>query len=407
MMLLPLNVAIAEDALQVVPFSTNAGITLDDEECFSMVMTNTHEYTAMEFHLYLPKGMRLDMDYPFDMNPDRFPGVTKRGVFYPNHDYDITNPSEGHYYIKLYNTKLETIGGTDGELLSFYYETDKDMQPGYYLIKVSGAILGVDSHTGIYPETSASWVKIGEPSKNEVLDLGDYDIPSFVQSELPDQNVIINGTCSNLVLTDGEPFVIQNSFTATNVTYSRSMANQWGTIVLPYDVASNDDVAYYVPSGVEDDVLKLTQMDVLPANTPALVEKKNGDSMTATAQNVTVVSDIQDGVNGNITMHGSYTNDTKVTDQNAYYIKNNKFWLNNEYFFIDAFRAYFTVAGAPQAKSLTISHDDASIIDALTGNGDVSISEYYDASGARNNNLRKGINIVRLCNGETKKIIVE
>lgn len=231
-----------------------------------------------------------------------------------------------------------------------------------------------------------------------------YYLPSG--SDMQGDNIVIDDKCSNYIIQDGTNLVVPTPFTATNATYSRTMANQWGTIVLPYEVASDANVEYYIPNSVENGTLKLTKLDVLPANTPALVAKVSGESISANASNVAVCSALDSSVNGNVTMHGSYANNTKVDDPNAYYIKNNQFWLNNGYFYIDAFRAYFTVEGA-QAKSLRISPDGATMIDALVGNGEVGITEYYDASGARISNLRKGVNIVRLSNGMTKKVIVE
>lgn len=238
-----------------------------------------------------------------------------------------------------------------------------------------------------------------------------YYLPSG--SNMQGDNIVIDNKCSNYIIQDGTNLVVPTPFTATNATYSRTMANQWGTIVLPYDVASDDKVEYYVPSGVESSTLKLTKLDHLPANTPALVAKvvaKVNDGATginANASNVEVSSALSSNTYGNVTMYGSYINNEKVETQNAYYIKSNKFWLNNQYFFIDAFRAYFTITGAPQAKSLNISRDDATVIDALMGDGDIRISEYYDISGKRIDKLQKGINIVRLTNGMTKKVIVE
>lgn len=234
-----------------------------------------------------------------------------------------------------------------------------------------------------------------------------YYLPSG--SNMQGDNIVVDDKCSNYVIKDGTNLVIPTPFTATNATYSRTMANQWGTIVLPYNVASDENVEYYIPSGVESSTLKLTKLDNLPANTPALVAKVNDGAtgINANASNVVVSSALSSITYGNVTMYGSYINNEKVETQNAYYIKSNKFWLNNQYFFIDAFRAYFTVTGAPQAKSLNISRDDATVIDALMGDGDIRISEYYDISGKRIDKLQKGINIVRLTNGMTKKVIVE
>lgn len=388
----------AEDALQVVPFATTAGVTLDDGECFSLEMTNTHAYTAMEFHLYLPKGMTLDMDYPFDMNPDRFPGVTKRGVFYPNHDYDITNPSEGHYYIKIYNTKLEVIDGTEGELLSFYYATADDMAPGYHLIKVTGAILGVDSHTGIYPEASASWVKIGEPAPNALLDLGNYDIPSFVQAELPEQNVIIDGVCDNLVITDGAPIDIADEFTATHASYTRSMANEWGTICLPFAIESSEALQLYELQERSENTLLFREVESLEAGNPGVCRRLTTEAaVTVSADNAAVVTSPVDceAVAG-LKLVGTYE-DIRVDVDAAtpsYYIKDNTFMMGSEYFTVGAFRAYFESESAADANAriLSIAIEDATGARSIIGTLDTQTMEIFTLDGVRvKDNCRRGI----------------
>lgn len=278
-----------------------------------------------------------------------------------------------------------------GELNAAEYASIIESQSSFSVVDLRSAVLASDLTISEIKKAGASL----------------YYLPSG--SNMQGDNIVIDNKCSNYIIQDGTNLVIPTPFTATNATYSRTMANQWGTIVLPYDVASDENVEYYIPSGVGSSTLKLTKWDNLPANTPALVAKVNDGAtgINANASNVEVSSALSSNTYENVTMYGSYINNEKVETQNAYYIKSNKFWLNNQYFFIDAFRAYFTITGAPQAKSLNISRDDATVIDALMGDGDIRISEYYDISGKRIDKLQKGINIVRLTNGMTKKVIVE
>lgn len=212
-------------------------------------------------------------------------------------------------------------------------------------------------------------------------------------------------TCESFVVTDGAVLDIPASFTAATATYNREMTTQWGTIILPYDVNSNSEVAYYLPSVIENGVLKLTLQETLPANTPALVAKLSGGSINAHGTEVNVSANSKSAVSGNVTMHGSYANNTRVDAANAYYIYDNKFWLCNGHFFIDAFRAYFTVESEKLAKQISINADIVTALSALTTNGNVTVEGYYDLSGKRQDGLRNGLNIIKLSNGKTQKIL--
>lgn len=55
------------------------------------------------------------------------------------------------------------------------------------------------------------------------------------------------------------------------VYYTRNITNSLGTIVLPYDAVSNDDVTYYTLAGANaDGTIGFESVDVLPAGTPAV-----------------------------------------------------------------------------------------------------------------------------------------
>ena len=114
-------------------------------------------------------------------------------------------------------------------------------------------------------------------------------------------------------------------------------------------------------------------------------------------------------------MHGSYAMDTKVTDANAYYIYNDKFWkraddANDPHFFCDAFRAYFTIdnTATTQAKTFAINVSGnptgVNAVEELTNNG---IEAVYNTAGVKQNDIQKGVNIVRLANGKTITVIVK
>ena len=218
-------------------------------------------------------------------------------------------------------------------------------------------------------------------------------------------NMVKDGVCSDLVLTDGQPFSAPGDFTATTATYTRAMTNEWGTICLPYDVSSSSTAKYYTVSAIENNALVVSEVATLTAGTPGLVQKLDGDAITATAANVPVSATIV-APSGSVKMYGVYEK-TKVEDPNAYYIKDNKFWQCNNYFFCGAFRAYFTVTGSTSPSfDIVLNGDDPTAIAFVEADNDAAVA-IYSTDGTRLGTLQKGVNIVKLANGKTQKVVVK
>ncbi|MBP5629056.1 MAG: leucine-rich repeat protein [Bacteroidaceae bacterium] len=230
------------------------------------------------------------------------------------------------------------------------------------------------------------------------------------------QNVVENDMCSNLVLVDGQKFAPSSAFTATIASYSRNMSNAWGTVCLPYAVESNDDVTYYTTGTINGDVLTLTSVDEVPAGTPAIF-KANSSTLSANATNVNVVTTVQSEsvTTDEITLVGSFDktviDDVKTDAANEYYyISGGKFMHATKKLTINPFRAYFTVpkSAAPSGGfSIAVGEDDVTAINALTGEGDTTVLGIYNIDGKPQSDLQSGLNIVKLSNGKTKKILIK
>lgn len=87
-------------------------------------------------------------------------------------------------------------------------------------------------------------------------------------------NVIVSGTCDNLVLTDGNfPFKAYDSFTATNASYDRSIkAGARSTLCLPFALTAEEAAAagkFYELSGVNAAGTELTFTEVTASGTTA------------------------------------------------------------------------------------------------------------------------------------------
>jgi len=255
----------------------------------------------------------------------------------------------------------------------------------------------------------------------------DADATHSIRWNRDSENPAFN--CPNYVLADDNSYyeflnnVVWNpdfKFNAEQVSYSRTMKNQWGTIVLPFDVNvdSNKPYDFYEISSVEDEELVLEKITgTLSAGTPALIRiysnEVNGKTynLNITAANSTVkaTGDLKQ-TTGSLSLVGAY--DYKdITAENGYIISNNAFWniqtvKGEDKVYCSPFRAYISTTSASGARLRIGEVEDESTgiaaLDALNS----SDAEYYDINGRRLNDLQKGMNIIKV-NGKVTKVMIK
>lgn len=231
-------------------------------------------------------------------------------------------------------------------------------------------------------------------------------------------NIAVDGTISNLVLEDGYSLRVPPRLTATSATYTRTMTTTYGTVVLPYEVTANDKVTFFTISAMDQNSITLTETKTLTAGTPAIVKKLSPeDNITLAATDATLTPSISTSGDA-VTMYGSYTQGTKVTDADAYYFYNDKFYrraqetaeVTDPHFICNAFRAYFIPAfgagGSAEPMSLREQIGEPTAVEATAVDALNSIQEVYNTAGVRLPELQKGVNIVRLADGKTITVTV-
>ena len=225
-------------------------------------------------------------------------------------------------------------------------------------------------------------------------------------SGITGQNIVNDGVCANLVLTDAQPFGYDEDITATNATYSRDVTNTFGTICLPFAVSSDENVQYYTLNKVENSTLYLTTAATVEAGVPAVFEMKNGTMLTAIASDATVKGSVVNG-DGTLKLIGTFASETITTNlSNSYYISSDKFRQATNSITVNPFRAYFTTT-SNEVKAFDLSTEDN---ETAINNVQSSISDVqsiYDANGMELQSLRKGLNIVKMNNGNVQKIMVK
>ena len=202
-------------------------------------------------------------------------------------------------------------------------------------------------------------------------------------------------------------------------SYSRTMSNTWGTLMLPYKITltGNEPYSLYKIETLTGNELVLSRLEgSVAAGTPCVVKRKGSEAeLTFSANNAELNMAINDQPMDGMNFSGTYwTKD--VTD--GYIIAKDCFWnvaeLNKSDLVtgvkVKPFRAWLsgTSANAPAKLSMRIDDNTTGInatevLDALND----AEAEYYDLSGKRLDEPQRGVNIVRMKSGKTKKIIIK
>lgn len=222
---------------------------------------------------------------------------------------------------------------------------------------------------------NASGVQVYLNSQNALIKA----LPGQVANE---KNVIVDGVCENFELTDGNSFVASSEeFTATKATYTREMKNEWGTLILPYALSSDENVKYYQLTATREDFdgtsyMSFTAVEELPANTPCAFRRQGDNTeVVLTAENATVVPVNTTKVSAETELSGwlaeGYYANTKITDEGelakTYYISNNQFMNATSSLTILSFRTTFVDSSTSGVNRFLIDFSDlsTSAVDAV------------------------------------------
>ena len=237
-------------------------------------------------------------------------------------------------------------------------------------------------------------------------------LPTVLKGSLDDYKAIVS-------LSDDSYISPEVSGTVNEISYTRQISNNWGTLVLPYPLKLTGSEPYrlYNIETVSDDELVLKQLDgEVASGTPCVVKRKGSEAeLTFSANNAELNMAINDQPMDGMKFSGTYW--TKDVN-NGYIIAKDCFWnvaeLNKSDLVkgvkVKPFRAWLDGTSPNGASQLSICVSDtatgigaAGTIDALND----TATEYYDLSGKRLVEPQRGVNIVRMKSGKTKKIIIK
>ena len=264
------------------------------------------------------------------------------------------------------------------------------------------------------------------PKSLEVVGTGFLEKCNNIQTitfqSLPKGISVYLGVQTKTVSLSDDSYISSNKedYTIDAISYTRTMSSNWGTLVLPYPLTltGNEPYRLYAISAVSEDELVLKQLEgVVAAGTPCVVKRNGSESeLTFGANDADIKTVINGSPVGDMTFSGTYR-PKEVTD--GYVIAKDCFWNVAELMKnkpeavkgakVGPFRAWLDGnAAGPARLAMRIDGSTTGINtpDALDALNDAE-AEYYDLSGKRLNEPQKGVNIVRMKSGKTKKVIIK
>ena len=225
----------------------------------------------------------------------------------------------------------------------------------------------------------------------------------------------INNIKKDVILNDASFISDQATGIVNNISYSRTISNPWGSLILPYSLTltGNEPYSLYAIESISTVELVLSRLNgEVTAGTPCMV-KRNGEQeeMTFTANNATLNMTIQPiavkGLNFQGTYHAKEVN-------NGYIIRNGLLWnvakllevSPETAIMVGPFRSWLDGTTIGAAKLSIRVDDSATGIDNPISSLNADDVEYYDLNGRRLTAPQQGINIMKRGN-KTMKVIIK
>ena len=277
-------------------------------------------------------------------------------------------------------------------------------------------------------------------SKSDYTDYTDYtDLPNLVFND--------GGTlkAANYYSEDKVDIEFPREFKTTKAEYSRPMnaATQYGTVILPYEFTTNESVQAYLLRAEHTGTMWYEEVESVPAHTPFFYSKKTASdtnvnfNKTVANYGITVAAthttsnaeggepyDAASGMDGWTTKGYYITETVDASSCNTYYISGDKFWRATGTLKMNPHRVTYQgqwqydpdateapamlniiTMGASETGDDLPSEVSTAIEAAHLRSLQQNARDIYDAQGRRQSELKSGLNIVRMADGTTVKIV--
>ena len=254
-----------------------------------------------------------------------------------------------------------------------------------------------------------------------------------------------NLRCPNYYSEDKVDIELPRKFKTTKAEYSRTMkaATQYGTVILPYEFTTNESVQAFLLRAEHTGTMWYEEVESVPAHTPFFYSKKTASdtnvnfNKTVANYGITVEAthttsnaeggepyDAGSGMDGWTTKGYYITETVDARSGNTYYISGDKFWRATGTLKMNPHRVTYQgqwqygpdateapamlnviTMGASETGDDLPSEVSTAIEAAHLRSLQQNARDIYDAQGRRQSELKSGLNIVRMADGTTVKIV--
>lgn len=406
-------------------FCVPAGVEYDEADGHTSWLTLTataqRDVAKVAFDLTLPEGLSIGT-YVFKKKEYPDPYYAWDTEYEGDATPDCTDNGDGTY---TFEAEYDIPAGTQ-PWIALPLATDAELTAGVFDVAVSNIVFTqANGHEFHAEDFTASVLCNVEGMKNldlrtakgvEGLTIDVAANPNLIifanDGQVANaQNVVVDGVCENMVLTDKYAFSLAEAVTATNVSYQRADITNYATLYLPFafNVADADFDAFAYDR-VEDGKMVFEPVAAsCSAQTPYLIRpKKDAEKaeVALEAHNVEIAATADNSVEADgYSFMGTFTK--KVVNGNdgyyAFSATDGAFKRCNTTVgtTVSAFRAYVHADSAP-AKIAVVEDDATSGI--VEVNADAADKDVYDLLGRRISALT-GVNGIVIING--KKVVLK
>ena len=351
------------------------------------LLDNLTDITNLSFDLELPSVIASSSD-----------NYSIEKVYPIRNKFDVSSKknSDGtiHVSVDRKSTNVFAAGtANEAAVLSLIYSSS--ITEGVYPITITNIQLTDADGVSYLAEPYTTEVFIGTSPKITVSDgvaafhgnYGGADEYALLTAALPEGATI---DLTKVSAMNGDPTTLKmNNVFVTNevIAYGRTLANEWGTLCLPFAVETSDDFQIYEMVAASSEALTFEKVNSAAANTPLLFRAKGSDiSLQATNDGTFDVNDVAQNPTSSMTtidrweIYGSFINQSiDVSSLQVYALSDGEFHKVLSKLNVAAFHAWLQNNGDSLGASFRIFDGTEGI--QVIEQEDGSVKLIYDLQG--------------------------
>lgn len=368
-------------AVEILPFAYNGNVKRQ-----SILLANKTAITNIEFDIEVPSYFSEISLCKATSSLDDLEFTTEI----------VTNSNTMHVTIESNDPEYFIAEGNENAIASFnMVKKTSGVTTGVYPITITNIQMTDANGVSYLAEPYTTEIFVGTSPKVTVTNgvaafhgnYGGADEYALLTAALPEGATIFLTKVSAMA---GDPTTLKmNNVFVTNevLAYGRTLANEWGTLCLPFAVETSDDFQVYEMVAASSEALTFEKVTSAAANTPLLFRAKGSDiSLQATNYGTFDVNDVAQNPTSSMTtidrweIYGSFINQSiDVSSLQVYALSDGEFHKVLSKLNVAAFHAWLQNNGDSMAATLRIFDGTEGI--QLVEQEDGTVKLIYDLQG--------------------------